>query len=147
MVNGDTMNLAPARAQKVTAGRLWLVATKTFGITALLASGLHVIPPIAFLLPLGTGFVAGWDTRATIRQATCIAAIMGLWLTGVVAVITLIVAAVAPSLVANIWSGGALVGVLIGGFLVLHLAVFAGVGAAIGGHRARAEAAKEQSTA
>src|SRR4051794_34806045 len=90
---------APTAPAAVTAGRLWLAATKAFGITVLLATGLHVIPPAAFLVPLGTGFVAGWDVKATLVQATLIGAIMGLWFTGIAAVVILFVAAAAPSLV------------------------------------------------
>jgi hypothetical protein len=123
--------------------RVLIAGTRAFGINLLLVSGLHAIPPVAFFLPVGTGFAAGWREMATWVEAVLIGLVMGLWaslLCGIVLLGVVLLSGIMPwgleSPAAMLWP------ILICGLIVAHLSIFAGTGAALGGHFARKELAR-----
>jgi len=135
------------RPQRHTIGELMVIATKAFGINVLLLLGLGWIPPVAFVVPFGTGFATGWNATATLREGTLIGVIMGIWM-------SLLCGMGVAGLVLVSWmypggmkAGGELGIALVVLGLVLHLGVFAGAGAILGGHMARKEQAQQNALA
>jgi hypothetical protein len=122
--------------------RVLVAGTRAFGINLLLVAGLHAIAPVAFLLPIGTGFAAGWRMVATWVEGILIGLVMGMWvslLCGIVLVGVVLLSGVTPW---SLESPGALVlPTLIYVFIVAHLSIFAATGAVLGGHFARKDQA------
>jgi len=124
--------------------RILLAGTRAFGINLLLQIGLHPILPVAFFVPVGTGFVAGWRIMATGVEGALIGLVMGGWLTALCGLVLLALILLSGVLPWSLESPGAmLMPVLICVFFVGHLSIFAGVGAILGGYFAR----REQTTA
>jgi hypothetical protein len=123
-------------------GGLLVRGTKAFGVNFLLLIGLHWLPPVALVVPLATGYVSGWNAQATPFQGAMIGVIMGVWMLLVCSVFA--AGAVVASLV---FPGGLTAGAELGigliiGFLVLHISLFGGAGAMLGGHFRRKEPAE-----
>jgi hypothetical protein len=132
----DDSTPAPLPIPPLTFGRLLLAASRAFGINLLLLLGLGWIAPVALIAPLATGYVTGWKAAASKLQGLMIGALMGAMM-----LTLLIVVAAAFAIISNAIRGGRLEdsGIVfsIGAALVIHLTVFASVGAMIGGHFAR----------
>ena len=131
----------PTGASRPFSWKTVLIAgTRAFGINLLLQIGLHPILPVAFFVPIGTGFAAGWRLVATWVEGILIGLVMGTWLSllcGVVLLGLVLLSGVTP------WSlqspGAMLMPLLICSLIVAHLSIFAGAGAILGGHFARKE--------
>ena len=118
-------------------GHMFITASKAFGVNLLLLLGLHWLPPVAFLVPFITGYVTGWNARASVFEGAVIGAIMAAWmgLLCTLGVLGLVI-------MSSVWKGGLDSGhslgiALVTGGLVLHLGIFAGLGAALGGYFGR----------
>src|SRR5436853_7621913 len=69
-------------------GELLVRGTKAFGVNFLLLIGLHWLPPVALVIPIATGYVSGWNARATPLQGAAIGLIMGVWMLFVCTIVT-----------------------------------------------------------
>ena len=119
--------------------RVLLAGTRAYWINLLLLIGLHPLPPIAFFIPVGTGFAMGWTIAASRREALLIALVMGTWMSCILSLVGIgaaIISAMAPP---GILAGDFIMFLVIASGLVAHLAIFAGAGAWLGGHLARRE--------
>jgi hypothetical protein len=123
-------------------GELLVRGTKAFGVNFLLLIGLHWLPPIVLIVPLATGYVSGWNARVTLFQGAMIGFIMGVWMLLVCSLF-----AGGAVMMSLIYPGGLMAGAELGiglivGFLVLHISLFGGAGAMLGGHFRRKEPAE-----
>jgi hypothetical protein len=113
--------------------------TQAFAINLMLVLGLHVLPPIAFFCPLGTGFVMGWRMMATHVEGLMLGVVMGLWMWALCGAVGLAILFIGSTRSITFGPNDVLAIVLLSTFLVAHLAIFAGAGAMLGGHYARRE--------
>jgi hypothetical protein len=117
----------------VDSGRLVRATLRSFGINVLMQLVLHPFLPIAFFAPIVLGFATGWDLRATRRDGVAVGLLMGLYM-------LVLVSAVGTGFLILVdatrywWIVPA-----IAAFAVVHLALFSGLGAVLGGHYARRE--------
>jgi hypothetical protein len=121
--------------------RVLLAGTRAYWINLLLLIGLHPLPPIAFFIPIGTGFAMGWTIAASRREAVLIAAVMAVWMSAILSLVGIgagILSAMKPP---GILAGDILMFLAIASTIVAHLAIFAGGGALLGGHLARRDLA------
>jgi hypothetical protein len=117
-------------------GGLIIAGTKGFGVNLLLLLGLHWIPPIAFLVPVITGYVTGWRAAASKLEGLMIGVIMGAWMMALFILLGALLAVVSLMNPGGKLDGELMVLLLAIG-LVLHLTIFGGIGAMLGGHMAR----------
>ena len=115
-------------------GGLLVRGTKAFGVNLLLLVGLGWLAPVALIVPLVTGYVAGYNARVTSFQGAMIGLIMGGWMLLLCSLVT--TGFVIASL---IYPGGLTAGAELGislvvGALVLHISLFGAIGAMLGGH-------------
>jgi len=131
--------------EKFSWSRVLVAGSRAFAINLMLVLALHILPPIAFLCPLGTGFVTGWNLCATWVEGTLIGLVMGGWLLLVCWLVALgfLVAGVGGS--AGMGASDMLAVSLMASFIVAHLVIFAAAGAILGGHFARREQAAASS--
>jgi hypothetical protein len=122
--------------------RVLITGTRAYWINLLLLLALHILPPVAFFCPAGTGFVTGYSTAASRRDAVLIATVMGIWMAGIIAVVGGAVALVSTMNPYGILAGNPMVMFLIATLIILHLVLFAGAGAMLGGHLARRDAGR-----
>jgi hypothetical protein len=113
--------------------RLIRVTLRTFACNLGLQLLLHFVPIVGFFAPILLGLQAGWDLKAGKAE--------GFWvgtLTGVL--MTLFVLAIGLPLlfVLNLGDQWRVVAI-IAAFVFLHVALFVGGGAVVGGHYARRE--------
>src|SRR5438552_5605537 len=113
--------------------RVLRASLPSFGINLMFVLGLHVLPPLAFMCPAATGFVAGWRMRVTFREGLAFGAAMGGWMTLLCAVIAVPVMLFLPTVDMRFFWLVALIP-------IVHIGAFAGAGAMFGGHFARREA-------
>jgi hypothetical protein len=110
---------------------------KGFGINLVIVLGLHVIPLMAFAAPFITGFITGGRKFMTGTEGFLLGALMGLYMTFLMLLVAggLVLAMVLRWLPA----GGMdmVLFVIIPTVIILHLGIFASVGAMVGGHFAR----------
>jgi hypothetical protein len=107
---------------------------QAFGMNTAVQLAIHPLIPLSLLCPLVTGFIMGWRLRVTRSEGLVLATGMTTLLLAVIAIVTLVLAVVAPALEPITMAG---VAVLLG----LHLWLFAAVGAVLGGHYARKDPA------
>jgi hypothetical protein len=120
-----------------------IAGTRAYGINLLLLIGMHPLPPVAFFVPIGTGFATGWQMSASRVEAVLIALIMGTWMAAILSLVGIgaaIISAMAPP---GILAGNLFGMLVISTAMILHLSLFAGAGAMLGGHLARRERAAE----
>jgi hypothetical protein len=117
----------------VDSGRLVRATARSFGINVLLQLVLHPFLPIAFFVPLVLGFATGWDLRATRRDGVAVGLLMGLFM---LVLVSLFVAGflVLVDATRYWWIVPAIAAVA-----VVHVGLFSGLGAVLGGHYARRE--------
>jgi hypothetical protein len=120
-------------------GQLLVRATKAFGVNFLLLIGLHWLVPVALVVPLATGYVSGWNARATPFQGAIIGFIMGLWMFFICGIVTGVFVVASLTFPGGLMPGAELGIGLIVGFLVLHISIFGGTGAMLGGYFRRRE--------
>jgi hypothetical protein len=113
--------------------------SKAFGVNLLLLLAFHWVPPLAFIVPVLTGYVSGWNARVTLRQGAAIGFIMGLWMLFVCALATAFFVVASLMYPGGLKRGAELGISLLVGFLVLHIALFGAAGAMLGGHFRRRE--------
>jgi len=116
-----------------------VAGTRAYWINLLLAMALHVLPPVAFFCPMGTGFVMGYSIAATPLEAVLIATVMGVWMAGIISIVAggaAILSTMAPY---GIFAGSPMLMFFIAAGIILHLSLFAGTGCWFGGHLARKE--------
>ena len=114
-----------------TVDRILSVTIRTFGINLLLILGLHTLPPLSFCFPLFLGFATGWTLRATPADG----AVVGLAMAGYMTVVCAVVGGIALAVIRQ--PGLPSVVAVVGSLLVLHIGLFSGAGAVVGGHYAR----------
>ncbi len=119
--------------------RILVAGTRAYWINLLLLMALHILPPVAFFCPVGTGFVMGYTIAATRLEAVLIATVMGAWMVGIISIVGGGVAIVSTMAPYGILAGDPSLMFLIATFIILHLVLFAGAGALFGGHLARKE--------
>ncbi len=119
--------------------RILLAGTRAYWINLLLAIGLHILPPVAFFCPMGTGFVMGHMIAATPAEAALIATVMGIWMAAIISVVGVVAAILSTMAPYGIIAGDPMGLFLLAAAIILHLSLFAGSGAWLGGHLARKE--------
>ena len=115
-------------------GRALRASAPAFGLNLLLQLALHILPPISFFVPMFTGFITGWRIRAGPGEA----AVLGLGMGTLMFALCCLLGGVVIILFPHV---GFVTVVIVASLLVIHLAVFAAVGAMIGGHYARKDEA------
>ena len=130
-------------ANELSFPRLLLVGSKGFGVNFLLLLGLHWIPPVAFLVPLATGYVTGFNARVSPKQGALIGVIMGAWMTVICLVVAIGFWLLSLTMREGSMPGGLALVIIVISALVLHLTVFAGAGAMLGGRFGRKERDQE----
>jgi hypothetical protein len=117
----------------VFSARVVRATVRSFGINVLLQLVLHPFLPIAFVVPLVLGFATGWDLRARPREGVAVGLLMGLYMLVLVSLVgsgfLLLVDA------RRYWW----IVLAIAAVAVVHLSLFSGFGAVVGGHYARRE--------
>ena len=131
----------PDSRERFSWRRVFVAGSRAFAINFMLVMGLHVLPPVAFICPLGTGFVTGWNLTASRVEGLLIGLIMGIWMWLLCGVVGLGVMALGPALPMGLQAPDVFGVLLVATVLVGHLAIFAGAGAMLGGHFARKERA------
>jgi hypothetical protein len=122
--------------------RILVAGTRAYWINLLLLMALHILPPVAFLCPVGTGFVMGHTIAATPLEAVLIATVMGAWMVGIMTLVGGGIAIVSTMAPYGILAGDPMLMFLVATLILLHLVLFAGAGAMFGGHLARKERAR-----
>jgi len=116
---------------------VWRSSVKGFAINLVILAGLHPILPLVFLAPFITGLITGGRQSMTMREGFLLGAWMGVWMTLLVVLIAggLVIATALRLLPAH--GMDMLLFTIIPTFMIAHLAIFASVGAMVGGHYAR----------
>ncbi len=122
--------------------RILVAGTRAYWINLLLAMALHILPPVAFFCPMGTGFVMGYMIAATQLEAVLIATVMGVWMAAIIGLVGGVAAILSTMAPYGILAGDPMGLFLLATLIILHLSLFAGFGAWLGGHLARRERAR-----
>ena len=117
--------------------RVLVAGTRAYWINLLILIGLHPLPPIAFFIPIGTGFAMGWTIAASRREAVLVACVMGTWMAAILSLVGIGAAILSAMKPPGILAGDILMFLAIASAMIAHLAIFAGAGALLGGHLAR----------
>jgi hypothetical protein len=132
----ESTDLLPDQAVGSVAGmseRLIRITLRTFIYNLGLQLLLHPVPVLGFFCPVLLGLQAGWDLKAGKADGFWVGTLMGVYTTVFVLAIGL------PLLyVLNLGDQSRVV-VIIAAFVFLHVALFAGGGAVVGGQYARRE--------
>jgi hypothetical protein len=114
---------------------------RAFAVNIILVTALHPLIPIDFLLPIGTGFVTGRIMRAEPQEAILVGLVMSVCDAVLLTIIGLATALLSLAGVLRLVAADAPALILVGVFLVVHLGLFAGGGAILGGYTVRRERA------
>jgi len=117
----------------IDSGRLLRATARSFGINVLCQLVLHPFLPLAFFAPVVLGFATGWDLRARPIDGAAIGLLMGLYMLVLVTVVGAGFLVLVDA--ARYWW----IVLAIACFAVVHLGLFSGLGAVVGGHYARRE--------
>ena len=117
-------------------GRLVRATLKTFAFNVGLQLVLHPFLPIAFFVPAVLGAYTGWTLKASVVEGIWVGVLMATYMTAFVMLVGV------PFLfLLNLGDKWWIVPI-ISAFVVLHVGVFAGIGAVVAGRYARKEAAE-----
>ena len=119
--------------------RLILVTLRTFVYNLGLQLLLHFVPVVGFFAPILLGLHAGWDLKAGKADGFWVGTLMGVYTTLFVLAIGL------PLLYLLELGDQSRVVAIIGAFVFLPVALFAGGGAVVGGYLARREEQQQRS--